>query len=434
MAYLQDLREKAGKAVADARSIQDKAKTEKRELTADEEKQVDGFLAEYDRLDGEITTQEKRDARSAKLEAAGRAMEERGKRKSEPQNPGNGGGRRAHEDNGDVVLEHRGVELRFGKDSPVARRCTDDYQRDFRDVLRGVEQRNLQSTIDVSGGYLITPEQMAVGILKELDDEVFIRKISTAIPVPTAQTLGIRTRTNKASTFQRGSELSDSTDDTSLKFGNKVLKPDYVTGSILVSRDLLRSAFMDPMAIVREELARDAGELEEREFLTGNGTNEPMGVFTASADGITTARDVSTGNTSTEIQWDGLIEALDNLKGKYQANATWMFHRNALTKIRKLKDGSGNYIWNPITREGMPASILGRPYILSEWVPNTFTTGQYVGIVGDFSHYVIADALEFELLVLDQTKARQNQIEVIVRRKYDAMPRLAEAFSRVKLA
>jgi hypothetical protein len=38
--------------------------------------------------------------------------------------------------------------------------------------------------------------------------------------------------------------------------------------------------------------------------------------------------------------------------------------------------------------------LLGMPVNESESAPNTFTTGQYLGMLGDFSHYWIADTLD----------------------------------------
>ena len=37
--------------------------------------------------------------------------------------------------------------------------------------------------------------------------------------------------------------------------------------------------------------------------------------------------------------------------------------------------------------------LLDVPVIMSEYAPNTFTTGLYVGIIGDLSKYWIADAM-----------------------------------------
>ena len=65
--------------------------------------------------------------------------------------------------------------------------------------------------------------------------------------------------------------------------------------------------------------------------------------------------------------------------------------------------------------------------------PNTATTAQYVGIVGDFSYYWLAEALQFELQRLDELYAESNQVGFIGRLEADGMPVLAEAFARVKL-
>jgi HK97 family phage major capsid protein len=44
---------------------------------------------------------------------------------------------------------------------------------------------------------------------------------------------------------------------------------------------------------VTNELGYKFGVTEEKAFLTGDGSGKPLGVFTASASGISTARDVT---------------------------------------------------------------------------------------------------------------------------------------------
>ena len=55
-----------------------------------------------------------------------------------------------------------------------------------------------------------------------------------------------------------------------------------------------------------------------------------------------------------------------------------------MKRLVKTKDGEGQYIYRLSVREGEPDSLLGLPMSLSEYAPNTFTTGQYVGLLGDF--------------------------------------------------
>jgi HK97 family phage major capsid protein len=129
-----------------------------------------------------------------------------------------------------------------------------------------------------------------------------------------------------------------------------------------------------------------------------------------------------------------LIACKYAIKDQYRPRLRWLFHRNCLELIAKKKDGNGNYIWRESVRAGEPDSVLGIPVLSSEYVPNTFTTGLYVGILGDFSNYWIADALDFQVQRLVELNAKKNQTLFIIRAESDGAPVLAEAFARVKLA
>lgn len=298
----------------------------------------------------------------------------------------------------------------------------------------------LQSDDSESAGYLVGSQQFASGLLQTLDDMVFIRRLARVYQVPEADDLGIRARTAKASTFAWSSELTVSDADTSLKFGKRSLHPKHLTGQIEVSRDLLRRSTMGVDGIVRGEGARDAGEVQEQAFLTGSGAGQPLGVFTASSNGISTARDKATGS-ATGFTADGLVAAKYMLKQGYRnggsrSGARWMFHRDGISKISQLKDGENHYMLQPA--RGLTGdewdTLLGYPVDESEFAPNTYTDGLYSGILGNWSYYAIADALDMEVQVLLELLARQNLVAYIFRLKTDGMPVLEEAFVRLKCA
>jgi HK97 family phage major capsid protein len=81
-------------------------------------------------------------------------------------------------------------------------------------------------------------------------------------------------------------------------------------------------------------------------------------------------------------------------------------------------------------REGEPDRILGMPMVISEFAPNTFTTGKYVGLFGDFSNYWIVDALSMQIQRLSELYAETNQVGFIGRLETDGAPVLEEAFVR----
>jgi HK97 family phage major capsid protein len=229
-------------------------------------------------------------------------------------------------------------------------------------------------------------------------------------------------------------ELLIGDEDSSMDFEKRALFPHPLAKYIKVSKTLVRKAAINIEALVRERLAYKVAVTEEQAFLTGTGVNRPLGVMTASDSGITTGRDVSTGNTTTQIKADGLIECKYSLESQYRTNMRWIFHRDAIKMIRKLKDGEGNYLWKPGISSDRPDTILDFPVHESEYQNNTFTTGLYVGILGDFSYYWIADSLAMTLEVLVELYAANNQVGYVLRAETDAAPVHEKAFARVKLA
>lgn len=416
MSKLQEMRDARGKAIADARSILDKADAEKRSLTAEENSNYDTAFAKAEELRASIAREEslvsaERDAAEAALRSAD--------------------ARRDDKSGKSVDDETRAM----GKTG------TDEYRDAFSKLLsqgvRGLndrEVRALQMDSDTAGGFTVAPQQWVNQLIKNVDDQVFMRQRGTKFRVPNAASMGVPTLVANPADSDWTTELATGNEDSTMSFGKRELNPHPLAKRLKVSNKLIAASAMGIDAFVRERLAYKFGITQEKAFLTGTGVNQPLGVFTASANGVTTARDVSTGNTTTAITFDGLIEAKYSLKGAYWNRADWLFHRDALKQISKLKNGEGDYIWRESVRDGEPDMLLGRPVMMSEYAPNTFTTGLYVGMLADFSQYWIADALDFQVQVLKELYAETNQTGYIGRMESDGMPVLAEAYARVKLA
>lgn len=291
----------------------------------------------------------------------------------------------------------------------------------------------LQADSNPAGGFLVMPQEMANDLIKSIDNQVFIRGLSTVRTVATAQSLGAVSLDADPADADWTSELGTGSEDSTMALGKRELHPHPVAKLIKLSRKLLRLTAGGAASLVSERLSYKFAVTEEKAFLTGIGASQPLGVFTASTLGISTGRDVSTGNTASTIVADNLFEVKYSCKGGYQNNGSWIFHRDAIKQLRKLKDTTSQYVWQPGLTAGQPDRLLDRPVYMSEYVPNTFTTGLYVGIFGDFRYYWIADALNLELQRLNELYAATNQVGFIGRKETDAMPVLEEAFARVKL-
>lgn len=453
---VKEMREARAKAVADARKIQDRADSEKRGLSAEEQGQVRQFLDEADkhkRAADEAAARDRLTEHERELtESAGRRTDEGVERKdgdrggSERGDRGRDGESRG---GGDRGREEREItwRLRSGRTRRLAlagRAASADYRDHYARYLatgerRGLivatdgESRDLQADADVSGGYLVAPLQMTARLIQAVDDQVFVRQYATIVPVTKAQSLGAASLDADPDDGEWTSEIQAGGNDTAMAFGGRELHPTLLSKEVRLSRKLLRLA-PDVEGLVMERLGYKFSVTEEKQYLLGNGANKPLGVFVAHPAGIPTSRDMSTGNGATEIKGDGLIRAKFHLKGQYRGRARWLFHRDAVAQICLLKDGNGQYLWRQGLTTGEPDTILGIPLDESEFAPNTFTTGKYVGILADWHYYWIAEATQFSIQRLDELYAKQNKVGFIGRRELDAMPVLAEAFVRVKLA
>jgi HK97 family phage major capsid protein len=405
------------KIITDQRTLLDKADTEKRGMTADETTNYENMDARFDVITKDIEREEKLEVRSKATPAD----------PFKPTPEGTSGEVRS--------IEYRGQKITLPANSAVQDRAFKSFLARGMQAVQGEEMRALQADADIYGGFLVAPTQFMVRLIQAIDNEVFIRSMATVFPVTKSESLGAPSLDTDIGDVTWTAEIATGAEDSSLAFGKRELTPHPLARLIKVSEKLLRIAAIDPESIVIQRMGYKFGTVSENAYLNGTGAAQPMGVFTAAAAGfgITTGRDVSTGNAATAFTTDGLINALYSLKAQYHQKAAWIFHRDAIKALRKLKDGEGQYIWNPDIKGGQPDMILARPYKMSEYCPATFTTGKYVGIIGDFSQYWIADALNMRIQRLNELYAATNQIGFIGRMESDGMPVLEEAFARVKL-
>lgn len=424
---LRELTQEKLHLTREARDIVDAAEAEYRDLTQEEQNRWDALMGEIDAIDLRVERQN----RLASLET--------GMRQSRGVPPG----AREPVDDG-RSREH---------ETATGDRRREDENRAFRKYLQGApaaafterEQRALQMDSDIAGGFLVAPQDFVARIILFVKDFVYLRQLGTVMTVTNAESLGVPSLDADPADSNWTAEIATGSEDASMIIGKRELRPHPLAKRIKISNKLIRASTMDPEALVIDRLGYKFAITMEKAYLNGTGAEQPLGLFTASNLGIDTSRDVGSGlNTTTSIQADGLIQAKYSLKAAYwdRPSTCWLFSRQALMNIRKLKDANGQYLWAPGVAgvrvgdiaAGIPNTIVDTPYHISEYVPNTFTTGLYVGIIGDMSFVWIADAMQLQIQRLIELYAEQNQVGLIGRLETDGMPVLAEAFVRVILS
>lgn len=427
-----ELRQKRAKLIADARALLDAAEAAKRDLTQEEQNNWDAMMDQADQVRDQVDRMERQASAEADL---GEPAASANRPETEERN---GGQRIDFRSRGMRSISGEAVDLSQQREwRNLMRTTSPQYLTGFRSFIGGEaispEVRALQADLDTAGGYLMAPLQLVDALIKAIDDQVYIRQWATVFALPNADSLGVPTLENDPADATWTTELATGDEDSSMSFGRRELHPHPLAKRLKISRKLItRVPGSEDLAMRR--LAYKFGVTQEKAYLTGSGAGQPLGIFTAHADGIPTGRDISEDNTTTGVTADGLISAKYSLKQQYWAMARWMAHRDFYKMAAKLKDGDGQYIWRESVRVGEPDRLLGLPVATSEYAPNTFTTGKYVAAVGDFSHYWIADAMTLEMQRLVELYAESNQIGLIGRLDSDGQPVLAEAFARVKLA
>jgi len=295
-------------------------------------------------------------------------------------------------------------------------------------------QNALSLGTDATAGYLTAPVQFVQELIKGLDNILFMRQISYVTPpLGAAQSLGYPFMKTEATDASWTAEVDPAAEETTLDFGRREFKPNKLAKLIKVSRTLVNHA---PMAegVVKSAIESKISTAQENGYMNGNGSSQPLGIFVAHNDGIPTSRDVATGNTATTVTFDGLHEARGLLKQQYRAGAQWVMHRDLEKMLAKIKDGEGQYVWQPSLVPEQPDRLLGFKCNLSEYAPNTYTTGLYAAVLGNFKKgYWICDADTIGLQVLRELYAVNNQIGYLVDYFGDGAPVDPLAFARVKM-
>lgn len=284
--------------------------------------------------------------------------------------------------------------------------------RNYADV-----HNDLQIGEDSEGGYLV-PDEFEKKLIAALEEENVFRPLATKINTSSGdRKIPIITSKGEA-VWMEEEEAYTLSDDA---FGQISLSAYKVGTAIKISEELLNDSVFDLASYITSEFARRIGAKEEEAFLIGDGTGKPTGIFAESGG----AEDGGTTSTA-NITFDDMLELFYSLKSPYRKKAVWLLNEQTLKALRKLKDTNGNYIWQPSISQGIPDTILNRPYVTSVYAP-TPDAGNKAIAFGDFSYYWIADRQGRSMKRLNELFAMNGQVGFLASQRVDGRLILPEA-------
>ena len=319
--------------------------------------------------------------------------------------------------------------MKASDDEEKTGRTSKVYNKSFWNAMRQKNirpevQNALQEGTDSEGGYLV-PDEFEHTLVEALESENIFRKLAHIIQTASGdRKIPVVASKGTASWVDEEGQITESDDAFS-----QVSIGAYKLGTLIkVSNELLNDSVFNLEQYISKEFARRIGNKEEDAFFNGNGTGKPVGIFNATggADvGVTAA-------SSTAITADEIIDLFYSLGAPYRKNAVWVVNDATVKAIRKLKDGNGNYLWQPALTAGTPDTLLGRPVYTSSYVP-TIAAGAKTVAFGDFSYYWIADRQGRIFKKLSELYAATDQTGFVATQRVDGKLILSEAIKVLKM-
>jgi len=379
------LEERAG-AFEGLKAINEKAEAEGRDLTAEEAQEYDRVESEFDSLTVRIKRAEKLDGITPTL-TPGRptadAVEE---------------GEEEHSDSSDT-------EKRYAEafEAMVRNKGLEGLDAEQRAALKVGAGEN--------GGYTV-PKEFYNQLVEAQREFGVMRQLATVITTEGSGELEIPgTEARATAAWTAEAEAFTESEDTfkQVKLGS------FKLGALSkVSDELLHDSAFDIMAFLAKSLGQALALKEDEAFVAGTSgsTTTPEGIVKKG-----TATTFAAGNKTT-IKAEELITLYHALLSPYRANASWIVKDSTVAAIRKLKDTTEQFIYQPGLTAGVPDTLLGRPFYTDPNVPAVGESALSV-VFGDISSYWIRDVQGVTVKVLNELYAANGQVGFRIHKRTD---------------
>lgn len=257
------------------------------------------------------------------------------------------------------------------------------------------------------GGYL-TPVEWDRTITDQLREESPMRQLAQ---VQTTSKAGWKKLFNMGGTGSGWVGETDNrpeTDTPTLKelgFGHG-----EIYANPAATQQLLDDAEINIESWMATEVQAEFAEQEGAAFISGDGVNKPAGLLTYVTGGTNAAKHpfgaikaINSG-AAADISSDSVLDLIYGLPKKYRQNAQFLTNNLTIAKLRKLKDGDGNYLWQPSAQAGQPATLHGYGLAEDENMPDVAANALPM-LFGDYKRgYLIIDRMGVRVLRDPYTK------------------------------
>jgi HK97 family phage major capsid protein len=262
--------------------------------------------------------------------------------------------------------------------------------------LRALEAKAMLIGSNADGGYLVPPEiETEIGkrlaVISPIRGIAGVRTISASVYKKPFMTAGPAVGW-VGETDARPQTTSPTLDELSFPAMELYAMP-------AATATLLEDAAVNIDQWLAQEVEQVFAVQEGTAFVTGNGSNKPKGFLSyTTVDNAAwswgnigyVASGVSAGFPASNPS-DVLVDLIYTVKAGYRQNAVFVMNRKTQSTIRKFKDTTGHYLWQPPAQIGGKATLLSFPVIEAEDMPD-IAAGSLSIAFGDFGRgYLVVD-------------------------------------------
>jgi HK97 family phage major capsid protein len=295
-------------------------------------------------------------------------------------------------------------------------------------------QNAYSSTVPADGGFLV-PESMRASLLMAALEREIVRPRATVIPMETLRVSlpVVDSTTNVGSVF--GGMIAYWTEEaatmtpTQAKFAKLMLEAKELTGYAVVPNSLLQDSIISFAAFIDRVWPMAMAHFADLAYMRGTGVGEPLGFIGATNPAaVSVAKE--TNQPALTIVWENIVKMFARLLPGSMSSAVWLVSPDTFPELATMALGvgtGGGPVWLNNGVGGPPATILGRPVVITEKANVLGTRGDIV--LADLSYYYIGDRQMMSAASSEHVAFQSNSTAYRIIQRVDGRPGLLSAIT-----
>jgi HK97 family phage major capsid protein len=322
-------------------------------------------------------------------------------------------------------------------DANIVDRSSEEYAARWLKAVASADAGEMRALSLGSGGAGI-PTDMERRIVDRMFQANVLRQIAPVSTIDSKRTIPVQNALPTTSLVAEAGSITPA--DPTFSTAISVVPYKYVT-AVTMSQEYIEDAIGQGgigsgLQYVADKCGLSIALKQEEAYTIGTGSTQPQGV--AATAQVLQGVDASAAITT--IDADEVIDCYHACPVQYRNSPRfrWLMSDTALKVIRKLKTSNNDYIFSPTNAGsgqmtvGLPGTIYGAPYSVSQYMLTTGTTANTKWVIcGDFNYFEIFDRTGITSMVDPYSAAATHESTLYVYTRTDSHIMLPEAFSAI---